>query len=93
MDNTPDTTPEDELSMSIKFHNGDTMTLQQVVHGMHPMIMIRPEFEDDSDTTHIIIDATGPSSLEELAEFFDMMAQMVRAGEITSYNHDQAEEN
>jgi len=100
MDTTPDNTPEDDLegdlSLNIRFHNGDTMTLQQVIHGMQPMVLVRPTFDDDDDdSTNIIIDATGPESTEELAEFFDMMAQMVRAGEITSYRRtdDTAEEN
>lgn len=93
MNTNPDTTDDAmELTMGLTFHNGDTMTLQQVVHGMQPLILIKPVFEDDDpDTNRIKIDATGPSSQEELADLLDTLAQLIRASDVTSDSRDQTD--
>lgn len=84
MSDTPETETGDEMTMSLKFHNGDTMTMQQVVHGMRPQVLIQMSLTGDDETMHFDIDATGPAGQNDLAELLEFIAAGMREGEVTS---------
>lgn len=94
MDNTPEI---ENASMGITFHNGDTMTLQQVIHGMAPQVLIRMELQevDGQEVMRFDLDVTGPDNTADLADVLEGIAEGLRAGEVVTDSRadDTAEEN
>ncbi len=84
MSDTPETETGDQMTISLKFHGGDTMTLQQVVHGMKPQVLIQMSLVGDDETMHFDIDATGPAGQNDLADLLQFIAEGLREGEVTS---------
>lgn len=88
-------TPENEhASMGINFHNGDTMTLQQVIHGMQPQVLIQMSMQEHEgeEVMRFDLDVTGPESTGDLAEMLEFVAMCIRQGEVTSDSRDQDDE-
>lgn len=84
MTNTPETETTESLTLSVKFHGGNTVTLQQVFHGMQPAILIEMGLADDDETMHFDVNATGPESQADLADILEMLTYALRQGTVTS---------
>ena len=81
------------LTMNVKFHGGNTITLQQIAHGMKPQILIEMGPGDNEETVHFDINATGPEDQKDLAETLELLADALRLGTVTSNTNETHDED
>lgn len=90
---SPQTEETESLTMSVKFHGGNTVTLQQIAHGMQPQILIEMGPGEDENTVHFDINATGPEDQHDLAGMLELLAEGLRQGTVTSDVDDATDED
>lgn len=93
MSNQDDTQPLGDIRLALKIHKGETVTMQTILHGFQPSIVIIPtETEDDPNGFGFDVNATGPDTIEELADMLEGLADCMREA-ATVYNAKQAAAN